>query len=414
MTDVRALADEPLISLRGVGKEYPVVRGRGGRIRTLWALWRGQRDPDGFTALDGIDLDVMPGQSVGLIGENGAGKSTLLKIIAGVVKASRGRVSINGRVGALLELGAGFHPDYTGRENIYLATALMGMSRRETRERLDDILAFADIGDQIDQPLKHYSSGMTVRLGFAVATTLRSDILITDEVLAVGDESFQKKCVAWIHGYLADGGTLLLCSHSMYHIQKLCHRAAWIDHGRMRVLGSSADVTREYLAYHEARARERRAPAGMTPGLYQITSLSLNGSPDPDGCRIALGQSLRVTGRIRSPDGRRPNVMIGVVRIDGTAVYGVANDMDGHELEAAGQGEFAFGVEFDALSLLPGKYLLRAHPMDPEGFRLFDETELSFDVVGDVREVGLCRLPHRWLDDTAGLGIAAEDLTEAS
>jgi lipopolysaccharide transport system ATP-binding protein len=159
------------------------------------------------------------------IGENGAGKSTLLKIVAGVIEPTRGRITVGGRVGALLELGSGFHPDYTGLANIDLAAALLGLVPAEIAEKRDEIIAFADIGEHINDPIKHYSSGMVVRLGFAVATTLAPDVLITDEVLAVGDESFQKKCVAWMENYLAGGGTLLLCSHSMYHVQKLCRSA---------------------------------------------------------------------------------------------------------------------------------------------------------------------------------------------
>ncbi|MDQ3028061.1 MAG: ABC transporter ATP-binding protein, partial [Pseudomonadota bacterium] len=244
---------EALIRLEGVTKDYPKISTSGERLRTLAALLFRRQDMPHFRALEGVDLEVVRGQSVGIIGENGAGKSTLLKIVAGVVRPTQGRVAVNARVGALLELGSGFHPEYTGRENIYLSSALMGQSRRAVRDKIDSIIAFADIGSHIDEPVKHYSSGMAVRLGFAVATAMSPEVLITDEVLAVGDESFQKKCVAWLERYLADGGTLLLCSHSMFHIQTLCSRALWIHQGRVRMAGSSFDVTREYLTYHEEK-----------------------------------------------------------------------------------------------------------------------------------------------------------------
>ncbi len=150
-------------------------------------------------------------------------------MIAGVVRPTRGTATVNGRVGALLELGSGFHPDYTGRDNIALSAALVGpVARRGGRAASASIIAFADIGAHIDQPVKHYSSGMVVRLGFAIATALEPDVLITDEVLAVGDESFQRKCIQWMERYLGDGGTLLLCSHGMYHVQTLCQKAAWL------------------------------------------------------------------------------------------------------------------------------------------------------------------------------------------
>ena len=244
-----------LVRLAGVTKDYPRIATGGDRMRTLLALLLRRKGMPHFRALDAIDLELRQGQSLGIIGENGAGKSTLLKIIAGVVRPSAGTVQVDARVGALLELGSGFHPDYTGRDNIHLSSALMGLSRSAVRDKIDAIIDFADIGAHIDEPIKHYSSGMVVRLGFAVATTLEPEVLITDEVLAVGDESFQKKCITWIESYLARGGTLLLCSHSMFHVQTLCPEALWIHHGGVRMRGSSFDVTREYLTYHEEKRR---------------------------------------------------------------------------------------------------------------------------------------------------------------
>ncbi|HEX3063290.1 MAG TPA: ATP-binding cassette domain-containing protein, partial [Usitatibacter sp.] len=164
---------DALVTLRGVGKDYPKVATGSQRLRTVLSLLFRREDFPRFTALDSVDLDVRPGESVGLVGENGAGKSTLLKIIAGVARPSRGTVDVRGRVSALLELGSGFHPDYTGRENIYLSSAILGLSHREARAKVGSIVDFADIGAQIDEPIKHYSSGMVVRLGFAVATALR-------------------------------------------------------------------------------------------------------------------------------------------------------------------------------------------------------------------------------------------------
>src|SRR6478609_8674601 len=217
-----------LLTLEGVGKDYAKVESRGGRLRLVFDLLRGHGAAHVFCALDDVSFTMARGESLGIIGENGAGKSTLLKVVAGVIRPTRGHVAVNGRVGALLELGSGFHPEYTGLANIDLAAALLGVAPAEIARKRDEIIAFADIGDHINDPIKHYSSGMVVRLGFAVATTLRPDILNTDEVLAVGDESFQKKCVAWMENYLAGGGTLLLVSHSMYHVQKLCRHACWL------------------------------------------------------------------------------------------------------------------------------------------------------------------------------------------
>src|SRR5690349_23945642 len=241
----------PLLHLSGVGKDYAKVESNAGRIGLVLDLLWGRGVTRAFHALDDVSFDLAAGESLGIIGENGAGKSTLLKIVAGVITPTRGTIDVRGRVGALLELGSGFHPEYSGLANIDLAAALLGLTPAEIAAKREEIVAFADIGEHIHDPIKHYSSGMVVRLGFAVATALEPDILITDEVLAVGDESFQKKCVAWMERYLDSGGTLLLCSHSMYHVQKLCQRALWLKDGRPVREGASAPVTQAYLAYHE-------------------------------------------------------------------------------------------------------------------------------------------------------------------
>lgn len=387
----------PLLALEHVGKDYAKVESRGGQLRLVWDLLRGHGAAHVFRALDDVSFAMRPGESLGIIGENGAGKSTLLKIVAGVMPPTRGRVSANGRVGALLELGSGFHPEYTGLANIELAAALLGLGPDEIAAKRDEIIAFADIGDHIHDPIKHYSSGMVVRLGFAVATALRPHILITDEVLAVGDESFQKKCIAWMESYLGEGGTLLLCSHSMYHIQKLCQHALWLRDGKVERYGAAMEVTQSYLAYHEeksARSREPMAAAqAVAAGVYAIQSLTLT-----PPALIAQGDTLRVQGEAYSPDGRTPVILIGIVRADGTPIYGVATDMEGVAPQRLSADRFAFSFCLPDLPLLPGKYVVRAHALDPEGVRLFDHVERAFIVSGASREMGFVRLPHQWQD----------------
>jgi lipopolysaccharide transport system ATP-binding protein len=392
-------AAAPLVALASVTKDYPKVSTGGDRLRTLAALLLRSKDVPHFRALDDVSLEVMRGQSVGVIGENGAGKSTLLKIIAGVVRPTAGTVSVNGRVGALLELGSGFHPEYTGRENIHLSSALMGLSRRDTQANLQRIVDFADIGEHIDEPVKHYSSGMVVRLGFAVATVMSPELLITDEVLAVGDESFQKKCVAWLERFLAAGGTLLLCSHSMYHIQTLCSRAVWIHHGRVRMEGPSFDVTREYLTYHQERtAADRKAAAAhaANAGMMRLEDAWLE---RPDGTRVSTirrGETLVLQATAFEPDDRPPVLLFGVVRVDGTAVYGSHSNESGFVPGRLERTRFAWAVRFERLALLPGKYLMRVHVLDPEGLRLYDSVEREFVVTGETRDYGVVELTHRW------------------
>jgi lipopolysaccharide transport system ATP-binding protein len=384
-----------LLAAAGVGKDYAKVDSRGGRLKLVWDLLRGRPAAHVFRALDAVDFELARGESLGVIGENGAGKSTLLKIVAGVVAPTRGRIAVNGRVGALLELGSGFHPDYTGLANIDLAAALLGLSSDDIAAKREAIVGFADIGEHINDPIKSYSSGMVVRLGFAIASTLAPDILITDEVLAVGDESFQKKCVTWMERYLAGGGTLLLCSHSMYHVQKLCRAALWLKDGRTERYGPVADVVPAYLAYHEEKAGRKAAPvaeqAARTAGLYTIRELALAPSAS-----IAQGDQLTVNGEAFSPDGRAPVVLIGIVRADGTPVYGVGTDMDGVTPRAVASDRFAFSLALPGLALLPGKYFVRAFAADPEGLRVFDTREVPLVVTGESREMGFVRLPHQW------------------
>jgi ABC-type polysaccharide/polyol phosphate transport system ATPase subunit len=388
-----------LVSLSGVGKDYPKIATGGQRLRTLLALLLRSGSVPSFRALEGVDLEVRPGESMGLVGENGAGKSTLLKLIAGVARPSHGSVTVRGRIAALLELGSGFHPEYTGIENIYLSSAIMGLSHREARARVQSIVDFADIGAQIDEPIKHYSSGMVVRLGFAVATALRPELLITDEVLAVGDESFQKKCIHWLEGYLDSGGTLLLCSHSMFHVQTLCRTALWLHQGKPRMFGSSFDVTREYLTYHEEKRRgEAQAAAaavahGNLPRIVRAWTESADGMETD---RFRQGDALVVQGVAHEPDGRPPVLLFGIVRADGTPIYGSPSNEQGFRPLASGT-EFPFAIRFDDLALLPGKYSVRLHALDPEGLRLFDTVETEFVVSGETRDMGLVKLRHQWM-----------------
>jgi lipopolysaccharide transport system ATP-binding protein len=388
-------ASDVLMRLSHVGKDYAKIETRGGRLRLVFDLLRGKGAAHVFRALDDVSLTLARGESLGIVGENGAGKSTLLKIVAGVIPPTRGKASVNGRVGALLELGAGFHPEYSGLANIDLAAALLGLAPGEIAAKRDEIIAFADLGDHINDPLKQYSSGMVVRLGFAVATALSPDVLITDEVLAVGDESFQKRCIAWMERYLGDGGTLLLCSHSMYHIQKLCTNALWLKDGRVERYGPANDVSQAYLAYHEEKDARARRPVGTelaaASGWYAIEALTI----DPAET-VEQGTTLTVRGEVFSPDGRTPVVLVGIVRADGTPVYGVATDMEDAPPVQIGNGRYAFSLTFPDVALLPGRYKVRAHALDPEGVRLFDHVEHTITVTGITRELGFVRLPHRW------------------
>ena len=399
------MSDHVLVDVTGLGKSYPHVFHSRDRLRALGRLLAGKKNIDATPVLSDVTLQVGRGESLGLIGENGAGKSTLLKLMTGVLTPTTGSVSVSGRIGALLELGAGFHPEYSGRENIALSAALYGLTSEETRAKLDEIIGFADIGRYIDEPIKHYSSGMIVRLGFAVVASLRPDLLITDEVLAVGDESFQKKCVRWIEEYLDQGGTLVLVSHSMYHIQKLCRQACWLRDGRIAAIGDVFDVTQAYLSYQDTKSNPKAALVDDSVRQsmeFHLISLRLQDSDTETAVVLESGASLRASIRVRSRDGRVPVLHVGVVRADGSPVYGVSTEMENVRPSRLEAGIYAADIVFPQLMLLPGSYVFKAHPLDPEGVRLFDTLERAFVIRGATREFGMVRLAHEWSHVDAG------------
>jgi ABC-type polysaccharide/polyol phosphate transport system ATPase subunit len=238
---------EEVIHLSDVGVRYRVASERTSTFKEyMIRRFQGQIKMRDFWALNEVNLDVYKGEMFGLIGPNGAGKSTLLKLVARVMRPTKGRVVVKGRVAPLIEFGAGFHPDLTGRENIFLNGALLGFTNDEMQEKFDGIVDFAELWDFIDLPLRNYSSGMSARLGFAVATDVEPDILIVDEILSVGDEAFQRKSFDRMNEFRDMGATIILVSHNMDTIVSLCHRAAWIDQGRIQLTGQVGEVVKAY------------------------------------------------------------------------------------------------------------------------------------------------------------------------
>lgn len=242
-------SSDVVIRLAGAGKRYILHKQKPYLLHEVVKRLAGARSThEDFWALRDVSLEIRAGESVAFIGRNGAGKSTILSLIAGAVKPTTGTVEVRGRLGALLELGAGFHPDLTGRENIYLNASLLGLGRTEIEAQFEAIAAFSELGEFIDVPLRNYSSGMHVRLGFSVAIHIHPEILLMDEALAVGDAGFQQKCLARITEMKQSGKTLLFVSHSAQQVQELCPRAIWLHHGRLVADGPSAEVLARYHA----------------------------------------------------------------------------------------------------------------------------------------------------------------------
>jgi lipopolysaccharide transport system ATP-binding protein len=336
---------QPAIQVENVGKRYLLTHGRTGyrtfrealvdlAMAPIRRLRTGSSDSqvEDFWALKDVSVEIQPGEVVGLVGRNGAGKSTLLKILSHITRPTTGRVTLNGRVGSLLEVGTGFHPELSGRENIYLNGAILGMSRREITSKFDEIVAFAEIEQFLDTPVKRYSSGMYVRLAFAVAAHLEPEILLVDEVLAVGDAAFQRKCMGKMGQVARQGRTIIFVSHNMAAITRLCQRALWFDHGQLRESGDAESVVANYLAFGAEEAGEvnyhdngQKAPGSEFVKLEAIRVRSHDGTISPS-LDIRKGFTVEVQYRVLK---RAANLRVGVRLLahEGTVLIS-STDMD--------------------------------------------------------------------------------------
>jgi lipopolysaccharide transport system ATP-binding protein len=343
-----------------------------------------------FWALQDVSLEVQEGEVLGLIGRNGAGKTTLLKILSRITRPTTGWAEIHGRVRSLLEVGTGFHGELTGRENMYLSGSILGMSKREIDRKLDDIVAFAEIEKFIDTPVKHYSSGMYVRLAFAVAAHLEPEILLVDEVLAVGDINFQKKCLGKMGDVARQGRTVVLVSHQMNQMRRLCHRVVWVDGGQIRMTGSAHEVV---SAYESAMARGDYQSQHRTPGTkgrftrWELTEpqgegLHVLNNVGPVTVKFAVGIQERLTNAHHG---------IALYNHDRQLIWG--HGVFGLELEP---GEHEFSYSFPMLPLRPGAYSWLVSLFD-QSTELVDSWDCTPEMV-----VAASPLGHP-LDEWAGL-----------
>lgn len=358
---------EPLIEMNHVGRRFTKKLDHGRSFQDLFIrLFRRHRSTvDDFWPLRDLSLTVNPGDCIGVIGPNGSGKSTLLKIITGILPPTHGDVAVRGRVSSLLELGAGFHSDLTGRENIYLNGSIYGLSRTEMTKRLDPIISYAGLGDFIDTPVKHYSSGMYVRLGFAVAIHTDPDLLLVDEVLAVGDVQFQNRCMESIYHFRYQGGTLLLVSHDLGTIQSLCNRALWIDEGVVAAEGSPADVVMAYKQHMAEReeaahggARSDTIAEGQRWGTreVEITHVELCSGGGQARTTFNTGEpmSIRLHYRCDKPV-ERPVFGFGISHQNGVHIYGPNTKFASLQIDRL-EGSGVISYTMPELALLEGQY----------------------------------------------------------
>jgi ABC-type polysaccharide/polyol phosphate transport system ATPase subunit len=385
------------------------LRGKRRSYRDIWALKE-------------INVKIREGETVAFIGENGSGKSTLLKLLSGIYAPDEGKIIASGKISALLELGVGFHPDLTGEENIYLNGAMLGFDRNEMKEKFDEIVSFSEIKDFIYSPIRTYSSGMAMRLGFSIAMCVDPDILLIDEVLAVGDEAFQKKCIKRLEDFRDSGKTIILVSHGLDMVERFCGRAVLLHEGKMVMDDIPEKTIDEYhiLLSHKGIEREfegagkifNELEAGVfkreeIQTIEKKNSLSISSFVairemkiiDREGLEresFNMGETVRIKMIVESPYHEAPGIAIGIIKEDLTPIYGVTTQMeDAHPLKI-GTDLYAILCMFPRINLLPGKYIVRGHSLDPSGKHLFDTVEKSLIVIGETGELGVCRLNHQW------------------
>jgi lipopolysaccharide transport system ATP-binding protein len=368
----------------------PSLLARVGRPRREPPLGREE-----FWALQDVSFRVAPGESLGVIGPNGAGKSTILKLLTKILRPTRGHLAVEGRAAALIEVAAGFHPDLTGRENVYLQGAILGMKRREIGRKFDQIVDFAGVAEFIDTPVKRYSSGMNARLGFAIAAHLDPDVLLIDEVLSVGDVSFQSKCVERMRALITDGVPVVFVSHNLTAVVDLCQRAIFIDHGTVQFDGPAAAAVAEFRRYRPESASAR---AESDDGPIRITDVRLVHADDGPSVVFATGRRLTVQVTYCAPRPvERPKIAVDIHNADGVLCAGINTGMDDHELGTV-EGTGTVELIIPRLALLPGAYTISVGILDAHGLRPLDLQlrAYPFSVISDRRYFGIVYLEHEW------------------
>lgn len=404
------------ISVRNVSKKFKIHHDKPSTLKEK-VLRLKKNSWEEFWALKDIDIDIKKGITAGLIGQNGSGKSTLLKLMTKIIYPTSGEITIDGRVSSLLELGAGFHPDFTGRENIYTNAAIFGLSKSEIDRRVDDIISFSELGEFIDNPVRTYSSGMYMRLAFAVAINVDPDILLIDEILAVGDANFQKKCMDKMLDFKKKGVTIVIVTHDMGSVQRLCDDVVWLDKGKVIMRGNAHDITASYLEY--MGERQGAAVSKVVEDKNEIESpkdeqnneANRWGNKDIIVSKVEMVDKAgnvksnfkcgeEVTVRIyyerNNKNTKKPVFGIGVFRNDGVHCYGTNTFIDRVEdLDIKDKGIMECFIK--QLLLIRGQYSLDIAIHSEDGFPYdYIRGICSFDLHSNISDVGISRLEHEW------------------
>ena len=420
---------ENAIEVKNITKSFKIYLDKGHTLKEK-TLFSRRRKYEKREVLKGISFEVKKGEAIGLIGHNGCGKSTTLKLLTKIMYPDSGTIEMRGRVSSLLELGAGFHPDLSGRENIYINASIFGLTKKEIDERVEDIIAFSELEEFIDNPVRTYSSGMYMRLAFSVAINVDADILLIDEILAVGDTGFQAKCFNYLKRIKAKGTTIVIVSHSMGQIEQICDRSIWIHEGRIKAEGVPKEVDMQYLDYMGeqrqaiAEKEEKRKQhenlakkdAGETKkedtseksvasedkkrwgnGKARITSVKMLKSGEKESVSFQTGDDITIQIAYKINDAVEDAVFgIGIFRVDGLQCYGTntrIDMLDKFDLNKDGVAE----IKLTGVQLLPGEYLLDVAIESDMGIPVdYFRGAYQFEMFSTVSDVGVARVLHDW------------------
>lgn len=392
---------EVAIQVRNMSKRFRVYFDKGHMLKEK-LLFTSRNRYETRTILDNISFDIYKGEAVGLIGHNGCGKSTALKLLTRIIYPDSGTVNVKGRVSSLLELGAGFHPDLSGRENIYINASIFGLKRKEIDEKIHEIIIFSELGEFIDNPVRTYSSGMYMRLAFSVAINVKADILLVDEILAVGDAAFQAKCLNKIREIKNNGTTIVLVSHSMGQIKEVCDRCIWINHAQVAAIGETEEVAAKYMEYVDETEKNKLA-SGLIgrPEEIKVTADEKDELKVLDvkilDCNLAdkriwgIGESVRIFVKFRFKPNVSAKIRLEIARADGIVAYANIFDRNGENFLLNEENELHFS--FNSLNLLAGKFYMMMYIEDGNGELLGSVTPFAeIDIVDDSCRYGISNL----------------------
>ena len=401
------MQEEYAIEVKNITKNFKVYLDKGNTMKEK-ILFKKRRRYEERKVLQGISFKVRKGEAIGLVGHNGCGKSTTLKLLTRIMYPDSGEIIMRGRVSSLIELGAGFHPDMSGRENIYINASIFGLSRKEIDERLHNIIEFSELEQFIDNPVRTYSSGMYMRLAFSVAINVNADILLIDEILAVGDANFQNKCFRKLKEIKKSGTTIVIVSHSLGQIEQICERSIWINDGKIQAEGNPYEVHPEYLRYMDDRRNgeeegeeEETKKVERSHGHAYIENVIMTNKQGNEVKKFQTGEDIKFLFEIKAKQTvREVHVGVSVVREDGVYCYGTNTANDGIAYIVV-EGAATLELTLNNISLLPGRYYLDFEIKDLDGYVL-DYYQRAFDIeiISETVDVGICKIEHTWTGST--------------